>query len=145
MNNDLKFCEENTLEKMIKIAREAQKNAYAPYSHYPVGVCLRAEDDQLFAGCNVENVSYGLTQCAEASAIGCLITSGHKRIKEAVIIGSGEALCTPCGACRQRLWEFALTPDILIHLCNQYKIQLTVPLNKLLPGAFDIEHLEKNK
>lgn len=133
------------LEKMIKIARETQKNAYAPYSHYYVGVCLRAEDDELFAGCNVENVSYGLTQCAEATAIGCLIASGHKRIKEVVLMGSGEALCVPCGGCRQRLWEFALNPDIPVHLCDQHTVQKTIPLNQLLPGAFDVEHLEKNK
>lgn len=133
------------LERMISMAREAQKNAYAPYSKYYVGACLRAENDILFAGCNIENISYGLSQCAEASAIGCLITSGCKKIEEVVVIGSGEALCTPCGACRQRLWEFASEPNIPIHLCDRHKVQRTVLLNELLPGAFNTEHLEKNK
>jgi len=127
------------------MACEVRINAYAPYSNYLVGVCLRAEDDELFTGCNVENVSYGLTQCAEASAIGSLISSGRKYIKEVVVIGSGKELCTPCGACRQRLWELALKPDIPIHLCDQIKVCKTIPLNQLLPGAFNVKHLEENK
>ncbi len=128
---------------MIKMARAAMLNAYNPYSNYAVGACIRSEDDELFAGCNVENVSYSVTICAESAAIGALITAGKKKIKEVVVMGSGDALCTPCGACRQRLAELALTPDIPVHLCDTEKVQQTIKLNQLLPGAFNPEHLEK--
>ncbi|MCK4609048.1 MAG: cytidine deaminase [Gammaproteobacteria bacterium] len=131
------------VDEMIKMARAAMLNAYNPYSNYAVGACIRSEDDELFAGCNVENVSYSVTICAESAAIGALITAGKKKIKEVVVMGSGDALCTPCGACRQRLAELALTPDIPVHLCDTEKVQQTIKLNQLLPGAFNPEHLEK--
>lgn len=127
-------------EKMFVLALQVMKNAYAPFSNYHVGACLLSEDDQLFTGCNVENTSFGLTQCAEASAVGNLVSSGKKTIKEVLVIGSGDEFCTPCGACRQRLWELAAKPDIPIHLCNQQGIQKTVPLNQLLPLAFTSKH-----
>lgn len=131
------------LKEMIEKARQAMQNAYNPYSKYYVGACLCSEDDQLFAGCNVENASYSLTLCAEATAIGALVTAGKKHIKEIVIIGSGMALCTPCGACRQRFAELALAPDIPIHLCDMEKVRKTIPLDQLLPFAFNPKHLEK--
>jgi cytidine deaminase len=134
----------NLLDEMIKKAKEVQQNFYAPYSNYHVGCCLRSEHDYLFAGCNVENASYSLTLCAEASALGALISAGEKHIKEMVIIGSGKELCVPCGACRQRLLEFAIAPNIPIHLCNGEKICETVTLDKLLPKTFNTKHLEQN-
>ena len=131
------------INEMIAKAQQAMQNSYNPYSKYHVGVCLRSEDDQLFAGCNVENASYSLTLCAEVSAMGALVTAGKKHIKEAVVMGSGNTLCTPCGACRQRLAELAITPDIPVHLCDSEKVQKTIPLNQLLPGSFGAKHLEK--
>ena len=102
----------NILDNMIKKAKEVQQHSYAPYSNYHVGICLRSENDYLFTGCNVENVSYSLTLCAEMSALGALISAGEKYIKEVVVIGSGKELCVPCGACRQRILEFAIAPAI---------------------------------
>ncbi len=134
----------NLLDDMIKKAKEVQQNSYAPYSNYRVGICLRSEHDYLFAGCNVENVSYSLTLCAETSALGALISAGEKYIKEVVVIGSGKELCVPCGACRQRLLEFAITPNIPIRLCDGKKICETVTLDQLLPKAFNVKHLEKS-
>ena len=131
------------IEEMITKAREAMQNAYNPYSKYYVGACLRSEDDELFAGCNVENVSYGLTICAESAALVALITAGRRKIKEMVVMGSGNTLCTPCGACRQRLAEFAISPEMPVHLCDQEQVHKTVTIQELLPYSFNVKHLEK--
>jgi cytidine deaminase len=105
------------VELMIKMARDVMKNAYAPYSKYHVGACIQAEDGTLYAGCNIENASYGVTICAETAAIACMISAGRKRIKSLVVMGSGGELCTPCGRCRQVIREFS-APDAPIYLSD---------------------------
>jgi len=129
-------------QTMLEQAIAIQQNAYAPYSNFYVGVCIRTEDDALFAGCNVENASFGLTQCAEATAIGLMIANGKKIIKEVVVIGSGKGLCPPCGACRQRFREFAAL-DTPIHLADKNGIQTTETLEALLPLSFGPDNLTK--
>lgn len=124
-----------TPNEMLKNAIAAMKNAYAPYSRFHVGACVRAEDDQLFSGCNVENASYGITMCAEANALGALIKQGHKKFKEALVVIPGNQLCPPCGACRQRLHEFA-TEDAIIHLCTTEGLHKTIKVSDLLPLPF---------
>ena len=125
---------------MFKMAIEAHKNAYVPYSGFKVGVCLRSENDQLFVGSNVENAAYPQSQCAEASAIGSLITSGEKKIKEILIIGGSKDLCTPCGGCRQRLNEFCLQ-DTIIYLCNSGGLLKSLKFSELLPLSFGPDNL----
>ncbi len=103
--------------ELVRAARAARERAYVPYSRFPVGAALRSADGRLFAGCNVENAAYPQGQCAEATAIGVMISAGATRIAEAAVVGGGEGLCSPCGGCRQRLAEFAAT-DVPVHLAG---------------------------
>ncbi len=128
-------------EKMFQMARQAMQHAYVPYSRFKVGVCLRTVEDQLFSGCNVENVSYGLTQCAEASAIGAMVTQrGVQKIQEVCIVSSGEQVIYPCGACRQRLAEFS-GPGTRFFLYGMTKKIMHLTLEDLLPHSFNQTHL----
>ena len=126
------------LEAMIALATETRANAHAPYSGFHVGACLRSANGRLFAGCNVENVAYPQSQCAEAGAIGALVAGGEREIVEVVIVAGGEALCTPCGACRQRLSEFA-GPDTPVHVCGLDGLRASFTLGELLPHGFSFE------
>ena len=125
---------------MLAKAKEALQHAYAPYSHFPVGACLQSEDGALFSGCNVENASYPLGQCAETNALGALVVAGKKKIKEVVVITTDKKVCSPCGACLQRLFEFA-SPDTAVHLCNAEGKQQTLTLSELLPRPFESDSL----
>jgi len=127
-------------QKLFDEAKKARNYAHVPYSNFKVGVALLAEDDSIIVGCNVENAAYPQSQCAEATAIGNLITRGYKKIKEIVVIGSGNLLCSPCGGCRQRIREFA-SLDIPIHMCNKEGHLKTSTLEELLPNSFGPENL----
>jgi homotetrameric cytidine deaminase len=115
-------------------------NAHVPYSKFKVGAAFLTEDNSIIAGCNVENAAYPQSQCAEASAIGNLVAKGFTKIKEVVVIGSGDLLCSPCGGCRQRLREFAAL-DVNIHMCNVNGHIKTSTLEDLLPDSFGPENL----
>jgi len=127
----------DTLPTMIKHAEGVLNKSYSPYSNFKVSCCIEDEDGILYLGVNVENASYGLSTCAETSAISQLITSGNKLIKQAVIMNGDGTLCPPCGACRQRLIEFS-KPDTLIHLCDHNKVLKTLTMDELLPYAFKL-------
>jgi cytidine deaminase len=120
---------------MLELARCVLVNAHAPYSRFRVGACLRTASGRLYAGCNVENVSYGLTECAETTAIGAMVAGGDREILEVVVVTEREELCPPCGRCRQQLAEFA-GPATPVHLCGPSGLQRTVTLGALLPLAF---------
>jgi homotetrameric cytidine deaminase len=122
-------------ERLVALARQAMGRAHAPYSHFHVGAALRDEAGGLHAGCNVENAAYPQGQCAEASAIGALVSGGGSRIAEIAVMADTE-LVTPCGGCRQRLSELA-GPDVPVHLCGPEGIRRTLTLGDLLPYAFD--------
>jgi len=128
-------------DRMVALARSAMERAYVPYSHFHVGVALRDETGALHSGANVENGAYPQGQCAEASAIGALVTGGGHRIEEAVVMADTE-LIVPCGGCRQRLSEFA-GKDTKIHLSGPEGVRRTVTLAELLPLAFDLEEAQK--
>lgn len=130
------------LMKMIQEAHIALKKSYSPYSNFAVGACLRSANNQLFAACNIENASYSLTLCAEAAAIACMVAAGQLQIKEVVVMGAGTELCAPCGACRQRLREFA-APNVLVHICDLNGIRKTMTIEELLPISFGPHNLEK--
>ena len=127
-------------QKLFLEAKNVRKNAHVPYSHFKVGAAFLTENDSIISGCNVENAAYPQSQCAEASAIGNLVSNGYLKIKEVVVIGSGDILCSPCGGCRQRLREFA-SLDTLIHMCNIEGHLKTSTLAELLPDSFGPENL----
>jgi cytidine deaminase len=127
-------------EKLFLEAKKVREKAHVPYSQFKVGAAFLTEKDSVIAGCNVENAAYPQSQCAEASAIGNLVSSGYIKIKEVVVIGSGDLLCSPCGGCRQRLREFA-SLDTLIHMCNMDGHLKTSTLAELLPDSFGPENL----
>ncbi len=124
-----------SLEPMLDLARRALDNAHAPYSRFRVGACLRASSGRLYAGCNVENASFPVGQCAEATAVGAMIAAGDREIAEVVVLTEREAPCAPCGRCRQQLAEFA-RPDTRVHLCGPEGVRVTTTLGALLPLAF---------
>ncbi|HWI72402.1 MAG TPA: cytidine deaminase [Baekduia sp.] len=127
-------------DRMVSLARTAMDRAYAPYSNFHVGVALRDEAGALHSGANVENGAYPQGACAEASAIGALVTAGGHHIEEVVVMADTE-LIVPCGGCRQRLSEFA-GPDTPIHLSGPEGVRRTVTLAELLPLAFDLEEAQ---
>ena len=127
-------------ENLFNEAKKVRDNAHVPYSRFKVGAALLTENNSIVVGCNVENAAYPQSQCAEASAIGNLVSKGFFSIKEVLVIGSGNLLCSPCGGCRQRLREFA-SLDVLIHMCNSEGHLKTSTLEELLPDSFGPENL----
>ena len=127
-------------EKLFNAAKMVRENAHVPYSNFKVGAAFLTEDNSIISGCNVENAAYPQSQCAEASAIGNLVSQGFSKIKEVVVIGSGSLLCSPCGGCRQRLREFA-SLETQIHMCNSEGHLKTSTLKELLPDSFGPENL----
>ena len=125
---------------MFKAAKNVRKKAHVPYSKFKVGAVLLTENNKIIVGCNVENAAYPQSQCAEASAVGNLVSQGYKSIKEVLVVGSGKLLCSPCGACRQRIREFASlkTP---VHICNINGHLKTSTLGELLPDSFGPQNL----
>jgi cytidine deaminase len=133
---------ENSLDALFAAARAAQARAYAPYSRFRVGAALRAPSGAIYIGCNVENGAYPEGACAEANAIGAMVAAGERRIVEIVVIGDGEALCTPCGGCRQRIREFA-DANTRVHVAGSEGVRATFTLEELLPHAFGPGHLPR--
>lgn len=123
------------IKHMIDKAVSVLKNSHSPYSHFAVASCISTDTGEIFTGVNVENVAFSLTLCAETSALASMVTAGFTRIDSIVILSSNEALCSPCGACRQRIAEFS-TKDTRIYLCNKTNILHTCSIDELLPMAF---------
>ena len=124
----------NVHAALIQAALGVREHAYARYSQFLVGAALLTVDGRTFVGCNVENVSYGLTNCAERSAVFSAIAAGQREFWLLAIASAGGV--TPCGACRQVLMEFAPELPILLVDVNQPATIVEVNLNDLLPGAF---------
>lgn len=126
--------------EMVELAKLMMTRAYAPYSRFCVGAVLRGANGKLYGGCNVENAAYPVGCCAEASAISAMIADGERRIAEVLVMASGNELVTPCGACRQRLREFA-GDDTPVHLCDPSGVRRTVRFGDLYPLSFGPSHL----
>ena len=124
-----------TKNHLIEKAKEASKKAYAPYSNYKVGAALLTKSGKLYTGCNIENSSYGLTNCAERTAVFKAVSEGEMEFEEMVIYVDSPNLPTPCGACRQVLSEFGSELKITI-ISN--KEQMETSISELLPLGFKL-------
>ena len=121
------------VDGLIDAARRAQQQAYAPYSRFRVGAAVEGEDGSIFAGCNVENASYGLVMCAERVAIGAAVSAGIQRFRRVAVVSDSEPPAAPCGACRQVIFEFA--PDAEV-LAVGPRSSHRWTMRELLPAAF---------
>jgi len=124
-------------EKLVEEAKAARLNAYTPYSHFLVGAALEAKDGAVYHGCNIENASFGLTNCAERTAFFSALAQGRKPgdFVRLAIVGDTDGPISPCGACRQVIIELG-GPNLEIILANlKGKTEITTAA-KLLPGAF---------
>ncbi len=99
---------------LVETARAAAEHAYNVYSGYAVGAAIASESGRIFAGCNVENASYGATMCAERSAIFGLVSAGQRQVKSVCVYAPGEPMAMPCGMCRQVIAEFCLDAPVLV-------------------------------
>lgn len=120
-------------DTLIAAAKAARLHAYAPYSKFQVGAALETEDGTVFTGCNVENLSFGLTICAERVAIGAAVAAGHKAFRRLVVCSDSREPVTPCGACRQVMAEFCGDLDVLSVNLNDDYYRATLAM--LLPRA----------
>lgn len=125
-------------DRLINAAREAMKNAYAPYSHFRVGAALLTSAGELVAGCNVENASYGMTNCAERTAVFSAVaqTGPKMEIRAIAIVNDHDAPCAPCGACRQVIYEFG--PKATVYFRGA-KGWTELPITDLLPEGFRLQ------
>ena len=123
-----------TSSELAQKAIKAKEHAYAPYSKFPVGAALLTNSGRLFTGSNVENSSYGLTICAEQSAISAAVSQGERAFAAIAIACNSDQYCSPCGACRQIIAEFGL--DIKVIMVNKKSDFQELTISELLPGAF---------
>jgi cytidine deaminase len=134
---------DDSVEALFEAAAAARTSAYAPYSGFAVGAALLAPSGRIYSGCNVENAAYPVGTCAEAGALSALVAAGERRILAAAIVGSGDRPCPPCGACRQRLAEFA-APETPVYYSNQgLSDRRTGRVGDLLPSTFSAESLKE--
>ncbi len=131
-------------EELVKAAVAAMENAYVKYSHFPVGAALRLKDGRIVTGANIENASFGLTNCAERSALFAAYSQGMRKedILEMAVATKNKSFVTPCGACRQVMSEL-VGPDIAVHLVNKNHEVKTLKNEELLPYAFNEEELPR--
>ena len=129
-----------TDEKLVALAKEAMEHAYVPYSHFKVGAALLAKDGRVFQGCNIENASYGATNCAERTAIFKAVSEGVREFEKIAVVASSGEYASPCGICRQVLFEFL--PDGKVILDSDKKGMVTYTVRELLPAGFCAEDIK---
>lgn len=130
------------IQALIMKAIEAKEYAYVPYSHFRVGAALLTKSGKVYTGCNIENVSFGATNCAERTAVFKAVSEGEREFEKIVINGEHGDYLPPCGICRQVLLEFA-DASLQVILANDAQDYKITTLGELLPGAFGIENLQK--
>jgi cytidine deaminase len=128
-----------TPEELIDLAKQARKQAYAPYSHYKVGAALLGKSGKVYTGCNVENASYSHTVCAERTAVLKAVSEGEREFEAVAVVTKNGG--SPCGACRQVLSEFS--PELIVYIADKDGEYRTTTLKKLLPDSFTPAHLEE--
>jgi cytidine deaminase len=129
---------EDEWRRLTDAAQAARANAYAPYSEFHVGAAVLADDRTIYSGCNVENASYGLTVCAERTAVASAVAQGHRHFRALAVISPNGV--SPCGACRQVLIEFA--PDMPVRLISAEGRVTETTTSALLPDCFTKGDLE---
>lgn len=125
-------------DELVATAQAVRSNAYAPFSNFHVGAAVLSEEGRLFSGVNVENSSYGLTICAERIAAGAMVTAGAQRLVAVAVATPGAA--APCGACRQFLFEFGPSCDVLLIDSDTGQIARELSLSELLPDGFRLDN-----
>ena len=128
-------------ERLVRFARKAQKRSLAPFSHFRVGAALLAADGRIFSGCNIENSSYGLTMCAERTALFKAVSEGERKFKAIAIVSDDEGYTSPCGACRQVMLDLA--GNIEIVLADKKGNIRVHTMGELLPHPFTAEDLRR--
>ena len=124
------------LAELVAAARAVRERAYAPYSRFLVGAALRAEDGQIFVGCNVENASYGATICAERSAVLAMIAAGQRSIRAIAVFTDADTLAMPCGLCRQVISEFQQGARLLVANPRQQRV---LGFSEIFPEPFVLD------
>lgn len=127
-------------KELVEIAKKAMEKAYVPYSNFRVGAALLTDDGKIFTGCNIENASFGATNCAERTAIFKAVSEGYTNFKKIAIISDSSNITYPCGICRQVILEFGR--DMQIICANKNGEYKEFNLKDLLPYAFTNEDIE---
>lgn len=122
--------------ELIKAAIEAREKAYCPYSNFKVGAAVLFEDGKIYTGCNIENASYGGTNCAERTAIFKAVSEGNRVLKEIALIGDLKNYTYPCGICRQVITEFAENGGVKVYIVKNQDDYLVKTVEELMPGSF---------
>lgn len=133
-----------SIENLSKIANQMLEMAYVPYSKFPVGAAIVTKDGKVYTGCNIENASYPLTNCAERTAIFKAVSEGDKDFQTIIVTADTEEPVSPCGACRQVLVEFC-EPEMPVVLTNKKGDIKETTVSELLPGAFKEKDMNYNK
>jgi len=130
--------ENRVRQRLLAAARRAMKRAYAPYSNFKVGAALLTTGGDLFTGCNVENASYGMSNCAERTAIFTAVAQAGPavEIRAIAVTNNQNAPCSPCGACRQVIYEFGPNARVIFRGAKNWK---TLPITRLLPEGFRLK------
>lgn len=132
--------EKNLREELVRQAMAAREFAYVPYSNYRVGAAVVSKEGKIYSGCNIENASYGLTNCAERTALFNAISQGDKSFAGLAVAVDGKLPASPCGACRQVIREF-FADDTEIILLSEEGEAIVTSIKELLPGAFTDEYM----
>jgi cytidine deaminase len=131
---------QDQIDTLLTAAQGAMENAHAPYSDFHVGASVLYDDGEIITGCNVENASFGATICAERTALAAGVAKGKSVIKALCVSNKTDTKITPCGICRQVIWEFS--QDVPVICSNQNGDYKILTIGELLPHAFDLKGIE---
>ncbi|MGV3061209.1 cytidine deaminase [Streptococcus hyovaginalis] len=120
---------------LVALAQQASENAYVPYSQFPIGAAVVPKSGEVFQGCNIENISFGLSNCGERTAIFKAVSEGHRELEKIAVYGSTNEPVSPCGACRQVMAEF-FEPSAKVILISKNGKTVEMTVEELLPYSF---------